>query len=79
MAHELLHRSDRREQTTKTIRETEAEAVAFAVCYAFDIDCRQRSADYIQLYGGDSELLALSLGYIRDAAGDVISSLVESN
>jgi len=30
-AHELLHRSERRTVTTKTVRETEAEAVAFVV------------------------------------------------
>jgi hypothetical protein len=29
--HELLHRSERRTATTKTVRETEAEAVAFVV------------------------------------------------
>jgi hypothetical protein len=30
-AHELLHKSERRTATTKTVRETEAEAVAFVV------------------------------------------------
>ena len=30
-AHELLHQSERRTATTKTVRETEAEAVAFVV------------------------------------------------
>src|SRR5258708_4803730 len=34
IAHELLHRGDRRSQTTRTVRETEAEAVAFVVCSA---------------------------------------------
>ena len=33
-AHELLHRGDRRTLTTKQVRETEAEAVAFVVCQA---------------------------------------------
>jgi hypothetical protein len=32
IAHELLHRGERRTLTTKQVRETEAEAVAFVVC-----------------------------------------------
>ena len=34
IAHEMLHRGDRRTLTTKQVRETEAEAVAFVVCQA---------------------------------------------
>ena len=30
-AHEMLHKAERRTATTKTVRETEAEAVAFVV------------------------------------------------
>src|SRR5579864_3709456 len=32
LAHEMLHRDQRRAQTTKRVRETEAEAVSFVVC-----------------------------------------------
>ena len=32
IAHEMLHRGERRTMTTKQVRETEAEAVAFVVC-----------------------------------------------
>jgi hypothetical protein len=32
IAHELLHRGDRRADTSKHVRETEAHAVAFVVC-----------------------------------------------
>jgi hypothetical protein len=32
IAHEMLHRGERRTLTTKQVRETEAEAVAFVVC-----------------------------------------------
>ena len=32
VAHELMHRDERRDGTSKRIRETEAEAVAFVVC-----------------------------------------------
>ena len=34
IGHEMLHRGDRRTLTTKQVRETEAEAVAFVVCKA---------------------------------------------
>ena len=34
LAHELLHRGDRRAGTNKQVRETEAEATAFVVCHA---------------------------------------------
>src|SRR5437660_6324564 len=34
LTHEMLHKSERRTLTTKTVRETEAEAVAFVVCNA---------------------------------------------
>jgi antirestriction protein ArdC len=37
LAHEMLHRAERRTLTTKTVRETEAEAVAFVVCHALGI------------------------------------------
>lgn len=38
LAHERLHRTDRRASTTKRIRETEAEAVAFVVCQAIGLE-----------------------------------------
>ena len=31
LAHEMLHKAERRTATTKTVRETEAEAIAFVV------------------------------------------------
>ena len=75
LAHELLHRGDRRESTTKTQRETEAEAVAFVVSQAFGVDTSARSNDYIQLYRGDSDLLAESLELIRSTSAEIISGL----
>ncbi len=74
-AHELLHKGDRREQTSTVVRETEAEAVAYAVCRWAGIDCSTRAADYIQLYSGDEALLLKSLELIRDVAATIISSL----
>jgi hypothetical protein len=47
LAHEKLHRTKRRTQTTKMIRETEAEAVAFVVCHAIGLDTNTSSSDYV--------------------------------
>src|SRR5437764_6391043 len=57
MAHEMLHRSERRTLTTKQVRETEAEAVAFVVCQSIGLETGSASADYIQLWNGDAKLL----------------------
>jgi antirestriction protein ArdC len=50
LGHEWLHRGERRHETTKTVRETEAEAVAYVVCRACGLDPSTRSSDYIHLY-----------------------------
>jgi hypothetical protein len=72
-AHELLHqRSERRKETNRRIRETEAEAVAYAVCLACGIDSTNRSADYIQLYRGDEETLKESLSFVQHTATHII-------
>ena len=75
LAHELLHRGDRRSDTTRTVRETEAEAVSYVVCRAAGLACSTKSADYIQLYSGDKNLLLQSLELIRGVASNIISEL----
>ncbi len=75
LAHELLHRGDRRAKTTKVIRETEAESVAYIVCKYADLDCGSKAADYIQLYTGDAKLLMQSLECVRRVSSSVISKL----
>ena len=75
LAHETMHRGERRSQTTKTQRETEAEAVAFVVSQAIGVETTVRTADYIQLYRGDSKLLAQSLELIRSTSFQIITSL----
>jgi hypothetical protein len=47
LAHELLHGTERRTVTTKVMRETEAEAVAFIVGKAVGLDTGTASADYV--------------------------------
>ena len=73
--HELLHRSERRTATTKTMRETEAEAVAFVVGKAVGLVTGSASADYIQLYKGNASLLAESLEVVQQTAGVILAAL----
>ncbi|MDZ4850373.1 MAG: ArdC family protein [Pirellulaceae bacterium] len=75
LAHELLHWGDRREATTKVVRETEAEAVAFVVCRSVGLECSTRAADYIQLWNGDDKILMQSLELIRTVASKIIHDL----
>lgn len=75
LAHELLHWGDRREVTTKTVRETEAEAVAFIVCRSIGLDTSTRASDYIQLWNGDEKVLLQSLEHIRTVAAKILSEL----
>jgi hypothetical protein len=74
-AHELLHRSERRTATTKTVRETEAEAVAFVVGKAVGLVNDNASASYIQLYHGNASLLAESLEVIQQTASIILAAL----
>jgi antirestriction protein ArdC len=75
VAHELLHRGDRRTQTTRTVRETEAEAVAFVVCEAVGLDTNTASADYIRMYSGDKATLAESLHFIQFTAMTILAAI----
>jgi hypothetical protein len=47
LAHEMLHKAERRTATTKTVRETEAEAIAFVVGKAIGLETGRASADYV--------------------------------
>ena len=75
LAHEMLHRADRRTTTTKVVRETEAEAIAFVVGKAVGLQTGTASADYIQLYHGNASLLAESLEVIQKASAVILAAL----
>jgi hypothetical protein len=47
LAHEMLHKAERRTTTTKVVRETEAEAIAFVVGKAVGLEAGSASADYV--------------------------------
>jgi antirestriction protein ArdC len=78
LAHELLHRGDRREQTSRKVRETEAEATAFVVCHAIGLETGSSACDYIQLWNGDKETLTNRLTYIQKAASQMLTALTDS-
>jgi antirestriction protein ArdC len=75
LGHELLHRGDRRTATTHTIRETEAEAVAYVVSTAIGLDTSTSCSDYIQLHSGDKATLAESLTFIQQTASVILQAI----
>jgi antirestriction protein ArdC len=75
MAHSDMHFGERRAQTNKRVRETEAESVAFVVCSAIGLDTGTAAQDYVGLYGGDSKLLLESLEYIQASASRILDAI----
>ncbi len=73
-AHLALKHGERRTTTTKTVRETEAEAVAFVVAQGIGINAAQ-SASYIQLYHGNAALLMESLELVQQTAAIILAAL----
>lgn len=74
-SHELLHKAERRTATTKTVRETEAEAIAFVVGKTIGLSTGRASADYIHLYHGNAALLTESLEVIQKTSAMILSAL----
>ena len=76
LAHELLHKDAvPRAQTSKTVRETEAEAISFVVCRGVGLDTGRQHSDYIQLYRGSVETLSASLAAVQAVSGLVLSAV----
>jgi DNA transposition AAA+ family ATPase len=75
MAHEMMHRNERRSSTSKRVRETEAEAVAYVVCHAIGLETGSAAQDYIQLYDGDAKLLTESLEHIQQTANQILIAI----
>ena len=76
IAHELLHRGNRRTLTIKQVRETEAEAVSFVVGKAIGLETGTACADYIQLWRGDANLLRESLEAVQQTAAVVLGAIM---
>jgi antirestriction protein ArdC len=75
LSHEMLHKAERRTATTKTVRETEAEAIAFVVGRTIGLITGWASADYIHLYKGNAALLTESLEVIKQTASVILKAL----
>ncbi len=74
-----MHDQEQRRVLKKTVRETEAEAVAYVVCRSFGLDCSTRSSDYIQMYDGNEGTLIASLERIQKTAARMIESLTRNS
>jgi len=70
-----MHRDERRNSTSKCLRETEAEAVAFVVCSAIGLETGSAAQDYIGLYGGDAKLLSESLEHVQRTATQILNAI----
>ena len=75
VAHELLKHAERRTTTTKEVRETEAEAIAFVVGKAIGLKVGSASADYIGLYHGNASLLTESLEVVQQTSAIILAAL----
>jgi hypothetical protein len=74
-AHELLHKAERRTMTTATVRETEAEAVAFIVGQSVGLEMGNASSDYIQMYADNAALLSESLEVIQHTSAVILAAI----
>jgi antirestriction protein ArdC len=79
VAHSEMHFGDRRAETTKRIRETEAESVAYVVCSAIGLETGTAAKDYVGLYGGDAKLLFDSLQFIQQTANRILTAITPEN
>ena len=77
-AHERLHGRAERLKGNKTVRETEAEAVAYAVCTAIGLQTNTASADYIRLWDGDHKTLAASLTRVHGVTTELIGAMTRN-
>ena len=77
-AHLALKHQERHTTTTKTVRETEAEAVAFVVAQGIGVNAEQ-SASYIQLYNGSATLLMESLAAVQQVSALVLSAITRQD
>jgi len=75
LAHEILHKQDRKNTGGKERRELEAEAVAFIVGNAIGLSLATASADYIKLYNGNAEMLSESLEAISRASTMILDAI----
>lgn len=76
-SHEILHQAPGNRSKEKTVREAEAEAVAYVVCQGIGLDVNTASSDYIQLYDGDKKTLMQSLERIQGTAAEILEAVMD--
>ena len=76
LSHEMLHQDPTDRPKEKTVREAEAEAVAYVVCQEIGLDVNTASSDYIQLYDGDKKTLMQSLERIQRTAAEILEAVM---
>jgi antirestriction protein ArdC len=81
LAHELMHQGPNRPdpRPPKSVRELEAESVAFVVCTAVGMKTGTASSDYIQSHGGDAVLLGKSLQRVQKTAERILGHLLDAD
>jgi len=72
LIHEMLHQDPANRPEEKTVREAEAEAVAYVVCQGIGLDANTTSSDYIQLYDGDKKTL---MQWIQRTAAEILEAV----
>ncbi|MCP4680390.1 MAG: ImmA/IrrE family metallo-endopeptidase, partial [Deltaproteobacteria bacterium] len=75
IAHELLHTEKDRQTLSQMVKETEAEATAYAVCAHFGYEIT--SPNYIAMWSGDSALLQQRMNRISQAAKQIIEAITQ--
>lgn len=78
VAHALLHQGEQRTETSKRVRETEAEAVAFVVCEGIGLAATS-SVDYIHLYDGNKDTLTASLERIQSMSAEILTAITSTD
>lgn len=75
LAHEMLHQGEGSTRGSKSVIETEAEAVAFVVCHSIGLETGTAASDYIQLHHGTKDTLAQSLDRIQKTANTILEAI----
>ena len=75
LAHEMLHKAERRTATTKTVRRQKPKRLPLWSRRPFGLDSGQASADYIHLYHGNAALLTESLEVIQRTSALILSAI----
>ena len=76
LAHEMMHHKKEEPSLPKTVRETQAEAVAYVVARGIGLETNNAAADYIALYNGDKKTLSESLAVIQSTSARILDELL---